>query len=239
MDDPRPSTGCRASVWRIVRGIHLFGHVTGAVAWIVLFPGGFPASHPRFWANRVLPGAVVVLSAAGLASIWRRREAWADRAALAFVAFWTGLACSWLWTFPSSRLRAGALFAMVVVPQSVVAVAAIVRARRLQRGHVAAVVAGAVVGAAVPATQLAPPAATRPVDETAQELRGFAVERDSVALTPQVRVDAHRGVVRVTGVVTAEVAPLLTFESRSPDRGWTLFARSRDRSGPAMRRSEE
>jgi hypothetical protein len=236
MEDPRPSAGCRASLWRVVRATYLAGHVAGAVGWVLLLPGGFPAGHARFWANRALPAAVAVVAVAALALLWRRRELWSDRAALAFVAFWTALASSWLWTFPSSRHRAGALFAAVVVPQIAVALGAIVRARALRWGHAAAVVAGGLVGAAVPATQFAPPAATRPIDERVQDVRGLDVAK-TCELTPNVRVDADRGVVRVTGAVTVQVAPLLTFRSRSPDRGWTLFARRRDRAGPARRRT--
>src|SRR5262245_58504418 len=117
MTDPRPPSGCRAALWRVVRGTYLAGHVAGAAGWMLLSPGGFPASHARFWANRALPAAVAVVAVAALALLWRRRGQWADRAALAFVAFWTALASSWLWAFPLSRHRAGALFAAVVVPQ--------------------------------------------------------------------------------------------------------------------------
>lgn len=238
MVDPDAATGCRAALWRGLRAVHLSGHLVGALAWILLFPGGFPIEHARFWVNRALPVVVVGATGVALVCLWRRRDVGADRVALALVGFWVGVAGSWLWTFPTSRLRAAALLCVLVGPQVALAGAAILRSRVLSRGHACASLLGVVLGAGVPATQFAPPAATRPSSDPMPQVPPRAIAAPparSIVLTPHVEVLSDRGVVRATGAVAVEVAPLLTFGSRSLDRGWTLLARARDRAGPPRR----
>ena len=221
MSDPDRPAGCAARLLRWTLGLYLTCTLLGAVAWAVLFPGGFPVGHPRLWANRALPGAVVVACAAALVAMFRRRETVARAVAVACVSFWLALAASWLVVFPASRLRSVALFVAFVGPQLLVA-AWVLAARPRPRWTAVAVAAlGCAVGALVPLTQVAPPAATRPF---AERLPADLLRADGspavgmVDLAPGIHVHPSRGTVTVEdNSWDVTVWPLLGFTSRTAD----------------------
>jgi 4-amino-4-deoxy-L-arabinose transferase-like glycosyltransferase len=62
-----------ATPWRLFWLLVLAGHAVAATAWWGMMPGGFPPAHPRFWANRVAPVAVLTVVALAVATARRRR----------------------------------------------------------------------------------------------------------------------------------------------------------------------
>src|SRR5438046_2056945 len=85
-------------------------HVTGAIAWCWMMPGGFGLDEPREWVNRVVP-AIVVLGAIGARVLLARSHTRIVAAVLAgFGAVWVSAAVTarilfpisfaWLWLAP-------------------------------------------------------------------------------------------------------------------------------------------
>jgi len=222
----------------------LAAHAVLAAYWWVLMPGGFPLWHPRFWANRVLPVVLISGAAWGLAAaLGRRREALRFPTACT-ACFWIGAgAAAWI-LFPVS---AGAL-GPLAVGVGLVLLAAVSfpwptlerRSRRvaflltgaasLAGGALAVLTQQAPLPGTTPAGVSLPPfaSATGRVPSTVRLGEGLTLSPAAGEVT--VRVPAPGG-----ATVSVNVEPLLTFESRSPDRCWTLFAPRELREGPARR----
>jgi hypothetical protein len=88
----------------------------------------------------------------------------------------------------------------------------------------------------LPWTQLAPQPSTTP---RGTELLEFQVPKDPPSPNPLVRLSDEVQVLKAEGEVIVacghlklEIAPLLTFESRSPDRCWTILAPAAARLSP-------
>jgi hypothetical protein len=192
-------------------------HAAGAAAAWWLLPQGFPADHPRFWANTAVPLSLVALS---LLALLVPRVGRAMTAGLP--ALWVGMACAWMGASP----RTGALPALLL---GLVGLLLGLRARRLLSPGSAgelwlsvALLLGA--GATCALAQRAPDPSTRPLG---------APEPLALREAPELRV--HEGTGRVgleVGALRLDLEPLLTFRSRSPDRGWVLFAPEATRDGP-------
>src|SRR5437899_3228807 len=73
-----------ATPWRLFWLVVLAWHMVAASAWWWLMPGGFPASHPRFWANRAVPIAVLAVAAT---AVWAARRGRFDLLRGALVVF--------------------------------------------------------------------------------------------------------------------------------------------------------
>lgn len=198
-----------------LRGLLLL-HAAMAAAWWWGMPHGFPLLHGRTLANTIGPGLVLGL---GL-SLRSSRAAGATLAGL-----WLGVALGLILAFPLSGPRV----ALAPLAVGLVLLAVTRRWPRL-------VLAGALLGVALPFTQRGPEPDTRPLlppgaalpapfegwaagpgEGPAFEVRA-AAESVGLELGPGRRVD---------------VEPLLTFTSRSPDRCWTLLASPDERRGPA------
>jgi hypothetical protein len=106
--------------------------------------------------------------------------------------------------------------------------------RTESRGTPAAILLGLAAGAALPVTQRAAEPSTRPLD--------VSVGNDALpapTVVPRAQTVGAFGVQPLAGLVSSQrgryvlyLQPLLTFRSRSADRGWTLLARTEDRMGP-------
>src|SRR5436190_14242887 len=98
---PKSSALARAFLWRLV----VYLHLAPAAFWWWIMPGGFPLTHPRFWANEVFP---VVAVAVCLTCLWSERRANAVlRAATAVTipAFWLAATVIAGFIFPISARR--------------------------------------------------------------------------------------------------------------------------------------
>src|SRR5687768_16850901 len=80
----------------LARARHLFwlailaAHATlAAGAWWML-PGGFPASHPRFWVNQVIPIVVIVVAILARWAGGKRQWGLASPVLVVFPALWLG-----------------------------------------------------------------------------------------------------------------------------------------------------
>lgn len=253
-ESPRATGGRgRAFVWRLV----LYAHLVAAIMWWWLMPGGFPISHPRFWTNEVFP-----LLAAGvcLSCLFAERPGKAIvrvSTAATIPAFWAAATLTAAITFPQSALR----FLPPALPCTMAAVGLFWMTFRLQpipwRKMIAAVVPAMAAAAAVVLAQRGDDPATRPANHSLTvvdpnvEMRVAALPvhlSDQVEMrTVDGRVFIHRprandepaapaaAPPRVPAPVHSyllEVEPLLTFDSRSPDRCWTIFAPTGLQTGP-------
>jgi hypothetical protein len=213
-----------ARLWFAVLCLH-FG---GAAGWWWIMPHGFPWLHVRNWANNLLPLLVGGVSVAGLYAIKNRRV---DTAAVLMIAFpigWTAALIAAAILFPISIRRCAApLTGFVAVLWIVYFLGSPWRWLRWPNLTLTFALAS-VVGATAPWTQRSPEPATLPCNEKipAEDLQPLVVEQPLVWLAAdRVQVLANTGdVVASFTPLTIELSPLLTFESRSPDRCWTILA---------------
>ena len=218
-------------------------------------PGGFPVGQPRFWANGGLPAIVAVIALGGMFGLISRRLWLVRFAATLVAALWTTAGLTMLLLFPDSR-SLPALWVLVVgallwlrwrrlekLPTTqatdVGDMQPTVRSRAQVAGLVCAMATGITIGAVLPWTQRGPGADTRPLGVSPPVLAPVdpnAAPPVSVELCHGVSVHAGPASLRVRrGGLTLDIAPLLTFQSRSPDRFWTSLAKSADRIGPSRR----
>lgn len=215
-------------------------HIVGAVGWWWLMPHGFPWLHARWWANDVGPMLLVTISAVGCFGLQTRRELLADSMLLALAVFWTAVLASALVLFPVSAPSFRIPLASIVIGLWLVYLL-YSTVPRTQAGILSAIVLPAtLVGGALPWTQRAPEPQTLPLNESAWTAPAAqTAERPTTLWSDSDRVQ----VLTATGEVTVrfdslmvEIAPLLSFDSRSPDRCWTVFAprASRQTSPPRL-----
>src|SRR5687768_3699210 len=198
-------------------------------------PGGFAPGHPRFWVNQVLPPVMIVLMVALAAAGHRGRYGVVRAGIVMLAAVWLGIALSSRVTFPISlrvRFAIPLLFFACVL---IAAFAPALRAARWPRALTAvAALVGLLLGAALPLTQRGGEPSTQPLNLafTPTTLPPFEVQ----PLTRSLRgfdVTPSSGIVQLRrGRYVLAIQPMLEFRSRSPDRFWTVFAPSADRTGP-------
>ena len=217
----------------------LFGfHLMAAAGWWWIMPGGFPLTHLRFWANCGGPALIGTIAIVGLSGVWLRRREWSWLVATVFASFWTTAFVAAIIVFPHSRKLPFA----VVFLASVVVWGRLWGTKRSAPGMalwhaIPFAVAGMLLGALLPWTQIAPDADTEPlnlaipvadVTDSADRQTASGVVR----LNDRVRIDPGSGEIHLNTGLQIELSPLLTFVSRSVDRGWTCFAKTADRIGP-------
>ncbi len=200
--------------------------IAASFAWHFL-AGGFAPAHPRFWANEVLPIAVIVVGLAFVLALCRRALGVATAAWTFIAALDAGMAPAWKLVFPITGSRPAmmaSVLAMVVLAGTWLSL------RRAPRTPMAiAGVLGLAVGVAIPWTQRGRDPATHPA--ALQDL-GHSDGSAPAPLPTWIELAPARAALRLHTAAEIDLEPLLTFESRSPDRGWTPFA---DRTAPPRR----
>ncbi len=207
----------------VIVGAHA---IAAGFAWHLL-PSGFAPAHPRFWTNEVLPIALIVVGLAFVIALCRRAPRIAT-AALAFIAALdAGMAPAWKLVFPITGSRPAMIATVLAI---VVLTSTWLSLRRAPRGPTAiAFVLGLAVGVAIPWTQRGPAPATHPAE--LQDL-GQPDGSEPAPLPAWIELAPAMAALRLHTGAEIDLEPLLTFYSRSPDRGWTLFA---DRTAPPRR----
>jgi hypothetical protein len=213
-------------------------HVLAAVAWYVLMPGGFPLLSGRWLANRGMPIAVGALAAGGLIARFARNVSLLRFIAFTVLTSWCAATITASLAFPFSLRRfgiaalAGVAYVAFAYHRSFIRRSFVmIRLRTLLSMGL-----GTALGVTAPLTQRAADPSTKPVDQFVP-----AIDRDlmSLEVSNSIQMDGGTlirptlGTVRLrNGARFIEIEPLLTFQSRSPDRFWTIFAPSKYRIGP-------
>ena len=198
-------------------------------------PGGFPADHPRFWSNRVVPAGVIVYAVAIFALATRRRWAGVTILLLLSPIVWIGAAIGGMLIFPISG-RWPAVAAMVVAVTVLLAIRRHFAGVWPSRRTLAAIaVPPLVIGAILPLTQRSPLPDTRPIGPAI----ALPTTRPLDQMLTTQRINDIARVIPSTGQVMTEfggrsvwVSPLLTFVDHSPDRCWTNLVSRKIREGP-------
>lgn len=221
--EPSPGSALPQRLMMLVWTVLLTANAFVAAAWWWLSPGGFPLDSARFWVNRVIPILLIVLCLVGRLSL-RKKPAVSAALLAVVIAAWASAAVASRIIFPVSfQFR-------FLGPLSVAAILAIMwllsfRQKPLLSGILGAA-AGIVLGALLPMTQRGADPATLPTSESLV-MRGSSIETRSgtIRLSELCSVDPHSGVTQVfRDRIMIAIEPMLTFDSLSPDRCWTLFA---------------
>ncbi|HVT80164.1 MAG TPA: hypothetical protein VHM90_05860, partial [Phycisphaerae bacterium] len=212
------------------------GHGMCVFAWLLFMPGGFPFDHPRFWVNRALPALFLAFCICVCVKTWKGDRKYFRSLLLLIGTFWLAVAATSVFAFPRGRIKA---VPCAAIPGILVWLAIFSpsssKVTLARPALVAAVAAGVVCGLSVTLAQLAPASSTLPLNE---QLPLPHVASNN----PQPHPHAGFTVSESTGDLALQrgryiisIAPLLTFTSRSPDRGWTNMVTARDREGPERR----
>ncbi len=212
-----PATHAR---WKpVLASLVVLLHVPAAVLVLWLLPQGFPVAHPKFVANTALPWMGLGLGAlsVGLAARGASRGVFGLVLALAFA--WAAAGVAALVWFPVSLPRAP--FALLGVGVALgIGAWRIGRLRAWQSLPFAML--GLAGGAAAAYAQRAETASTRP---SAVEVQAPGPDGDPTRENGVPELSAAGGILGLAcGQGRIVVEPLLSFESRSPDRTWTLLA---------------
>jgi hypothetical protein len=224
--------------WLLVLGLHAV--VAGAALW--LLPGGFPATHPRFWSNWIVP-IVLALAVALAVSMARRHRYDLLGAILAgFPIGWAGAAISLRILFP---VTFRSIFAVPLAGAVLMGAAWLLTFRRqpmspnVRRLIWANGLASALFGSIIlPLSQRAPAADTRPLNIPMPAMPSEPASRsiNGGKLNSRLWVSPGDGSVMVkVGNVGVNIRSLLTFISRSPDGCSTILAPRSYREAPDLR----
>ena len=211
--------------WTVIFAMH---GIAGGLAWWLL-PHGFPPSHLRFWSNTVVPLALVAMMLLAVVAQFKHWDRYVRAAILGLPIFWLALGIAFSAALPRTGWKLGGIALGVAFVLGL-------RARRVLQRSVwrewpafcdAAVMLalGVVCGIA----QRGRDPATHPLNVEALD-PSTAVGRPEVELKTPFFFAPGVGRLRFSlGSMRLDVDPLLTFISRSPDRGWTLLASRQDR----------
>jgi len=246
--------------WRVV----LYLHLVAAAFWWWLMPGGFPFVHPRFWANSIFPWAVAAICVVCLWGERRGRAVLRVATAATIPAFWLGATITAAGLYPYSAQRFLPAAAVVVIIVFLVFFAAFHGGPFRGRQNVIAVVPALGIGCLLVCAQRGGPPATIPADVTVPQFEsnvdlrrvtipirvsdsvsvraadGGVLVRHSVPTKPlhgstEVSPNSTPAVESTNRVYRMDIGPMLSFESRSPDRCWTILAPRRFRESPPRR----
>jgi hypothetical protein len=207
--------------------VALLAHVGGAALWWSFMPGGFPFNHSRFWVNRFLPVVVIGFAGAALVLALTRRAAPIRLVLLGLGAMWLAAMVAAPITFPQSGWWLALAMLLFGGATLGAALAARLVAPLRPRWAIGAAALGAAIGVLIPWTQRAADPTTHPVNG---DIPPAAIV-DPLPRTVALLVNRHLIVQTTEGVVTLRndryagvVEPMLTFNSRSPDRCWTVLS---------------
>ncbi|MBN2577947.1 MAG: hypothetical protein JXB10_03070 [Pirellulales bacterium] len=213
------------------------GAVLGALGWWYLMPEGFPASHSRFWVNSVLPPVAAVVFTIGLAAVVRGQNALLKCLVLALGTVPIAAAMTGKYLFPESMsgklLFFSASCSLFGVSLAIVSFRNI-KSRSLSVPlKILCISLGVGVGTFIPWSQRGADPATKPCGRpTVFSESDSAPSKEPLRLADGVLACPDSGNITIHRQGTRlELSSLLTFESRSPDRFWTLFAPSAQRRG--------
>jgi len=188
-------------------------HLALGIAALVLLPRGFAATDIHAWSNTALPACAVLVTAGALIRYFFLGSAPGPVAGLAAAAAggWTCAVGTGVVLFPVSFSLSRAL-----LPGALAVVLVAVAVGTSQRAWISALagVGGGLLGGLVIVAQRAPEPSTRPAGGALAEVRGPGSSDE--AASAQFIFPCGKGKLRVS--------PLLSFQSRSPDRTWTLLA---------------
>ncbi len=228
------------TLFRIFLILLFVGGACAAVGWFKFMPRGFPFPHPRFWVNTVLPPSLAVFFTVGAIALVEKKDS-APRCLSVFIGISIVVAgITGRCLFPESLSGILLLLALfsglfgIMLPVTAFRYLTGGRASLLAVAPFAA--AGVALGILLPWSQRGAEPGTRPhlslmpPIETALDDGGMPVD-----LSDRVRVGLSAGSVSfdLTGGAVS-LYPLLTFDSCSPDRFWTIFA-PREAQSPPVR----
>lgn len=236
-------------------------------------PGGFPPTHARFWTNQVFPWVVFAVCLTSLWAERRGQPLIRAAASVTIPALWLAATVAAVALFlQSARLFAVPACVCLILIISLFRLAFRREPIPIRKCAVA-VIPAVLCGIAIVFAQRADVPDTLPLNLPVPEAEpnvDLRVATIPVRLSDRVDVVPGAGQVRVRHSVPSgesaaavnaaanpsaesatasarvyriEVDPLLSFESRSPDRFWTIFAPTRYRQSPprrmtALRREE-
>ncbi len=218
-------------LWVVIVGLHVAAAV---LAWHLL-PHGFGWGHPRFWSNEVIPFVLVALGIACLFGLWRRRARLASLAIAVFIGLHIAMGPAWILVFPITGKRPALAFAASTLVLCACGFASLRHTRGVRWPMSIGVVIGMIVGVGLPWSQRGPAPGTHPA-EAVRPLEPPVASRSHRPLPDWIHLVPDTDVISVDiGSVHIALQPLLTFWSRSPDRGWTALADVQQRMGPLRR----
>jgi len=210
----------------------LISHVALTAAWWWAMPAGFPVGDINFWANQVFPlGVIVVGLSCRLLS--KNHPHLSAALGVCFPVMWLSSGIAALVVFPKSISVvwiAPFAFGMgLTILHRFITPAAY----RYNASVFTAVVFSICLGIWLPFTQRSKDPDTLPLNTPFQTAITSATDYHTVPITSEIRVRPDTGEISIeAGFNRLNLQPNLRFVSRSPDRGWTLFAKEADREGP-------
>lgn len=192
-------------------------HLIAGITALLLLPHGFALTDVHLWSNTVVPAVAVLVTVVALVRYLFLRASPMLLGVLVAAAAggWLAAIVTGGVLFPAS-MPASRLAAPAAVGLALVALAWWAK-ERVVVSAIALVVGGALGGLEVFAQRSAEPS-TRPAGGTLAEVEGEAASDD--AATGQIVVPCGKGKIRLN--------PMLTFQSRSPDRTWVVLAPPQD-----------
>ena len=202
---------------RPLLSVALLLHAFGAAGWWWMMPGGFGLGSHRFWVNQMLPFFIAGIAAAGVWGIARGPTLPAGVA--------IGFGVMWLVAGVMSLVAMPVTMQLFFVLPVLIGLGGIVlgglhawatrepdekpRRRAMPIAFAGAMLVAGLVGAWLPFTQLGPPPSTLAL-----------IAPPTLDLPPADRTL----LMPASGRYMAQLEPMLTFISRSPDRSWSLLA---------------
>jgi hypothetical protein len=214
--------------FRCFVALALAAHLLAAVGYWWLSPSGFPADHPRFYLNSVLPVAISVAAIAGLLAMHWGRQIVAATIVLCFALGWAAIAVSGRVFFPTS-LRLLWLLPLLTAAVGLCCCKLLARGqRRPTRIWLLCGAVSAFVGVWMMWSQQPPTPATQPIDERPPRI---APQDEPSRINATVKVgevaEFYPGAATFavsTGGLRLVCSPLLEFDRISPDGFWSIFA---------------
>lgn len=207
--------------------------------WWYFMPKGFPLNHPRFWVNEVFPLLTIALCVMGAIAVARKQNGILK--CLIWFFGTTGIVApiATIFLFPESVH--GKFLVAVLVFLAIATLTLMLFLRTLKKTNTTKTVAALSIGVGVffgiflPWSQRAAASATHPTSQN--ELPVLPALSDSqkglLSLSDAITVFPENGMVKFgVGETSLHISPLLTFESRSPDRFWTIFSPASFHSQP-------
>lgn len=259
-DQPAATQSMQAFLWRLV----LYTHLVSAALWWWLVPGGFPPTHARFWTNEVFPFVVCAVCMTALWAERKGAPVLRATAGLTIPVFWSAATIVAVALFPYSAGRFGfPAFVCLTAMSTVFWLSFRRKPFPLRRGALAVIPAVVTGFGFVWALRGGEPD-TSPLNVSLPEFEGNVDMRLAmipIHLSDGVDVQTVEGRVLVRHSVPTEksagsgdspnhrqearsmperryrieVEPLLSFETRSPDRFWTILSPARYRASPPRR----